>query len=117
MANRREWKRSVVDRDSRARDCAERTSLHARRSGYWHRSVSLEAFAFGNGERFANIVDAGDPHATKRHRSRTYGLSWSTPPAHIVQATTQRFIDQAFQADSTAAPQSFERRRDIVIKS
>jgi hypothetical protein len=111
------WKRSIVDRASRARDCAERTNSHALGQGYWHRSVSVEAFAFSKGERFANIVDAGDPHATKRDRPRTYSLSRSMPPGHVVQATTQRFIDRALQAYTQATAQSFERRRDIVIKS
>jgi hypothetical protein len=69
------------------------------------------------GRRLTNIVDAGNPRATKRDRPRTYGLSRSIPPGHVVQATTQRFIDQALQPASMAAPQSFERRGDIVIKS
>jgi hypothetical protein len=47
------------------------------------------------GSAFANIVGAGDPYAAKRHRSRTYILSRPARPAHLVQAATQRFIDQA----------------------
>ena len=116
MADRRERMRSVVNRASRGRDRAERISSHAHRLGYWHRSISLETFAFGNGERLTNIVDAGDSHATKRHRSRAYGLPWFTPSTHVVEATTQRLIDQVLQGDTTATAQSFERRGNVIIK-
>ena len=71
---------------------------------------------FDNGERLANVVDTGDAHPTKRYRSRAHGLPRSTPLAHIAEATTQRFIDQLFQADTAAAAQSFERSSYIIVE-
>jgi hypothetical protein len=38
------------------------------------------------------------------------------PLAHIAEATTQRFIDQLFQADTAAAAQSFERSSYIIVE-
>ena len=78
--------------------------------------LSLEVFAFDNGERLANVVDAGDAHATSPHRSRAHRLARSTPPAHVAEATTQCFIDQVFQADTTAAAQSLESGGYIIIE-
>ena len=80
-------------------------------------SIGLEAFAFDNGERLANVVDTGDSHPTKRYRSRAH----RAPEVHAacpvsLRPSTQRFIDQLFQADTAAAAQSFERSSYIIVE-
>ena len=79
-------------------------------------AIYARTVAFDNGKRLANVVDSGDARPTKRYRSRAHGLPRPLTLAHIPKATTQRFIDQSFQADSTAAPQSFERGSYIIVE-
>jgi len=52
--------------------------------------------AFDNGKRLSDIVDTGDPHAPKRHGVGLHPLPWFPPLRHIIEASTQRLIDQPF---------------------
>jgi len=44
-------------------------------------------------QRLANVVDVGDANATECYRSRADLLARPTASTHVVEATTQRFID------------------------
>jgi len=52
---------------------------------------SLEAVAFDDRERLADVVDACDSQSTERDRFCTHWLA--SPFTHLFEATTQRFID------------------------
>ena len=54
---------------------------------------SLEAFAFDDREGLANVVDACDSQPTERDRFCTHWLARPSPFTHLLEATTQRFID------------------------
>ena len=54
---------------------------------------SLEAVAFDDRERLANVIDACDPQPTERNSFCTHWLARPSPFAHLIEPTTQRFID------------------------
>jgi hypothetical protein len=67
-------------------------------------------------ERLSNIVDTSNPHAPQCHGSGLHRLTPLMPLPNIIETSTQRLIDQLFQAESLAAAQSFESGGYIVIE-
>jgi hypothetical protein len=48
----------------------------------------IEAFAFGNGQRLATVVNVSNAQATERHDAGAHGLARSTPLGQVFEATT-----------------------------
>ena len=79
-----------------------------------HRLRSLEPFALCDGQRFADIVQ-GDERLADVYRSRPERLTPLRARRHLLNAATERLIDQVPKASLAGLAQALEARRDIVI--